>query len=62
MEKINVQIGELSFELSPPRNEEDDPSLEIENNTSAILVKVSLEKARELKVLLERFIGEFHAK
>lgn len=56
-----LQIKDLTFELILPDDEEILPSLEIENITSAILVKVEVEKAIELRALLDRFIEVSHA-
>lgn len=55
-----IQIKELNFELTYPDDEEILPSLEIENNTSAVLVKVEIDKAIELRDLLSRFIEVSH--
>ncbi|MBA2406290.1 MAG: hypothetical protein H0V66_16050 [Bdellovibrionales bacterium] len=66
MDKETLQIKELTFEVSYPslENENADekllPVLEIENNTSAILVKVELEQAIELRNLLNHFIEASH--
>jgi len=61
MKSETLHIKELTFELIFPDDEEILPSLEIENITSAILVKVEVEKAIELRNLLERFIEVSHA-
>jgi hypothetical protein len=61
MKKEKLQIRDLSFELTYPDDEEILPALEIENITSAILVKVEVEKAIELRELLDRFIEVSHA-
>jgi hypothetical protein len=61
MKSETLQIKELTFELIFPDDEEILPSLEIENITSAVLVKVEVEKAIELRNLLERFIEVSHA-
>lgn len=56
-----LQIKELNFELTYPDDDEDLPAFEIENNTSAILVRVEVDKALELRDLLSRFIEVSHA-
>lgn len=61
MKKEKIQIKELNFELIYPDDEETLPSFEIENNTSAFLVKVDVDKAIELRDLLTRFIEVSHA-
>jgi len=61
MDKEIISIKELNFELTYPKDEEYLPVLEIENNTSAILVKVEIDKAIELRDLLVRFIEAYHA-
>lgn len=47
------KIGVLKFEIR--NNSENEPQLEIENDTSMLFEKVSTDKAEELK----NFIGEF---
>lgn len=54
-------IQELVFELIYPMDEEALPSLEIENNTSAVLVKVDVNQALALREMLTRFIEASHA-
>lgn len=61
MKKEQLLIKDLTFELTCPDDDEILPSLEIENLTSAILVKVDVEKAIELRELLDRFIEVSHA-
>lgn len=61
MESEKLQIKDLTFELIYADDEEILPSFEIENITSAILVKVDVEKAIELRELLDRFIEVSHA-
>ena len=58
MLKKKVKIGELTFELICPQNEEEKPRLEIENDASMIFVQVDLEKARELRDLLGLYLQE----
>jgi hypothetical protein len=60
MKKETLQIKELNFELTYPEDEEALPAFEIENNTSAILVRVEIDKAIELRNLLTRFIEVSH--
>ena len=60
MKKEKLQIKELNFELTYPMDEEDLPTFEIENNTSAVLVRVEIDKAIELRDLLTRFIEVAH--
>jgi hypothetical protein len=60
MKKETLQIKELNFELTYPEDEEGLPAFEIENNTSAILVRVEIDKAIELRNLLTRFIEVSH--
>ena len=55
-----LQIKELNFELIYPEDEEDLPAFEIENNTSAVLIRVEIDKAIELRDLLTRFIEVSH--
>ena len=60
MKKEKLQIKELNFELIYPEDEEDLPAFEIENNTSAVLIRVEIDKAIELRDLLTRFIEVSH--
>lgn len=61
METEVLKIQELVFELIYPEDEEALPSLEIENNTSAVLVKVDVTQALALRDMLTRFIEASHA-
>lgn len=65
MEKETLVIKELNFELTYPDMEEEQEiepaAFEIENNTSAVLVRVDRDKAIELRNLLNRFIEVSHA-
>lgn len=61
METEVLRIQELVFELIYPEDEEALPALEIENNTSAILVKLDVTQALALRDMLTRFIEASHA-
>lgn len=58
MDKTRVKVGELNFELTIPEDLEDMPSFEIENDASMVFENVNVNKARELKILLEEFIKQ----
>ncbi len=58
MIKRHVKIGELNFDIITPVDEESLPTLEIENDSSAVFIKVELEKAIELRDLLNAFIQD----
>ena len=61
METEVVEIQELVFELIYPIDEEALPTLEIESNTSDVLVKVDITQALALRDILTRFIEASHA-
>lgn len=56
--KKKVKIGELTFEILPPSEEENNIRFEIENDASMVFVQVDQEKARELRDLLNLYIQE----
>ena len=58
MKKIKVEIDELAFELSYESGEDPSPKIEIENNTSMLFIKLNVEKAVELRNLLNHYIQE----
>lgn len=57
-----VEIGELNFELTLPKNEEEKARFEIENDASMVFVDVDLAKAHELRDLLDQYITELEMK
>jgi hypothetical protein len=61
METEVLKVQDLVFELIFPIDEEALPSLEIENNTSAVFVKVDITQALALRDMLTRFIEASHA-
>jgi hypothetical protein len=61
METEVLKVQDLVFELIYPIDEEALPSLEIENNTSAVFVKVDITQALALRDMLTRFIEASHA-
>lgn len=52
MQKL-LKIGVLKFEI---KHTEEGPELELENDTSMVYEKISLDKAKELKQLLSQYI------
>lgn len=59
MRKAKVKIGELNFELRSPEMEEEGVSqLEIENDASMVFETVDVEKARELRNLLDQYLSQ----
>jgi hypothetical protein len=58
MDKRNVKIGELKFELLIPADAEDMPVLEIENEASMVYENVGVTEALRLRKLLDQFIEE----
>jgi len=61
METELLKVQELLFELIYPEDEEGLPTFEIENNTSAVLVKLDATQALALRDLLTKFIEASHA-
>lgn len=60
MRKSQVKIGELNFELRSPEMEEEEgfSQLEIENDASMVFETVNVEKARELRNLLDQYLRQ----
>jgi|GEM_PF-5658245 hypothetical protein len=58
MKNLKIKVDELIFELSYDSSEMPLPKVEIENNTSMILVSLDVEKAIEIRNLLNRYIQE----
>jgi hypothetical protein len=58
MDTRNVKIGELRFELIIPDDTEDAPVFEIENDASMVYETVDVNKALQLRKLLDDFISE----
>ncbi len=56
MDKRNVKIGELKFELLIPADAEDMPVFEIENDASMVYETVDVPEALRLRSLLDQFI------
>lgn len=63
MQRSKVKIGELNFEFIDREDEATFPVLEIENDASMVFEKVELQKAVELRELLDQFIKayDFHS-
>jgi hypothetical protein len=56
MKKLKVKIDELAFELSYESGDDQIPKVEIENNTSMLFITLNMEKAIELRNLLNLYI------
>lgn len=58
MERKTVKIGELNFYLVLPGDPEVLPSFEIENDASMVFETLDVEKAIQLRDLLQQYIGQ----
>jgi hypothetical protein len=56
MDKKITKIGELKFELVIPDDSEDMPTLEIENDACMVYETVDVNKAMQLRKLLDDYI------
>ncbi len=52
-----LKLGVLKFEI---KNSQSGPELELENDTSMLFEKITLDKAHELKELLSHYIQSVH--
>lgn len=62
METELLKVQDLTFELNFPEDSDGVPLLEVENNTSAVLVRFDISQATALRDLLTRYIEAYHAK
>jgi hypothetical protein len=58
MKNLKIKVDELIFELSYDSSAIPVPKVEIENSTSMFLVSLDVDKAIEIRNLLNRYIQE----